>query len=252
MASKKNCILLISLFSMGLLTYAQDGDAIKKWQFGFRVSPNFTWTKIKSGPIENNGTGIGFSYGLTGDYNFGQNYFFSVEGLVTSMKNKIALKDSFYQGADGVGANYSNITQEYKLQYVQLPLSLKMKTNYINGMRYFFQAGIAPGFIISRNVKVDASPDLKNEEEWFSPNASDSDKGDFQEDPKQPNITSFTNNIGLFRVPLVLGAGIEYKLSGNTAFTAGLRWDNGFTDIFRDKNTVGINNYLGLSVGFLF
>ncbi|MDB4347071.1 PorT family protein [Bacteroidia bacterium] len=251
MTNKKNCLLiLIFLFSIGLV--AQDAAPAKKTQFGFRVSPNLTWSKIKSGPVEGDGTGLGFSYGLMADYNFSQNYFLSFEALVTSMRNKIVSKDSLYQGEQGVGAYYANVKQDYKLQYLQIPVSLKMKTNYINGMRYYFQAGLAPGFLISRNVTTSASPALPKEGEWYSPNASDNDKGDFQEDPSNPESQAFTNNVGLFRVPLIIGAGFEYKLSGNTALTAGLRWDNGFTDIYRDKNTVGINNYLGLSVGILF
>lgn len=251
MRNKKNYILgLIFLISSSI--FAQEVDPIKKFQFGFRVSPNLTWTKIKNGPAENDGTGLGFSYGLMGDYNFSQNYYLGFEALITSMKNKIALQDSFYQDAGGVGDYYSNIKQEYKFQYVQLPITLKMKTNYINGLRYFFQAGIAPGFLITRNVRVTGTPKFKNEEDFFSPNASDTDFGDFQKDPNNAESKEFTNNIGLFRVPLVLGAGVEYKLSGNTLFTTGIRWDNGFSDIFRDKNTTGINNYIGLTFGVLF
>lgn len=251
MTSKKTIFLLFSLLA-GQLLQAQEAGTNRKLQFGFRVSPNLTWTKIKSGQIENKGSGLGFSYGITADYNFNTNYYLNIEALVTSMRNKIGIKDSVYQGSNGVGSYYTNVEQDYKFQYLQIPVSLKMKTNFINGMRYFFQAGIAPSILIFRNVRVSANPTLPDQEEWFSPNASDTDKGDFQVDPNNTGSKAFTNNIGLFRVPLVLGAGIEYKLSGNTAFTAGLRWDNGFTDIFRDKNVVGINNYLGLSLGVLF
>lgn len=253
MTNKKNCLLIfIFLISIGLV--AQDAVATKNTQFSFRVSPNLTWSKVKSGPVQGDGTGLGFSYGLMADFNFSQNYFLSIEALATSMRNRIVSKDSLYQGENGVGSYYSNVKQDYKLQYVQLPISLKMKTNYINGMRYFFQAGIAPGVLYSRNVTTSASPSLPKEGEWYSPNAdaTDKDKGDFQEDPSNPESQAFINNIGRFRASLIIGAGIEYKLSGNTALTAGLRWDNGFTDIYRDKNTDGINNYLGLSVGILF
>jgi len=250
MTNKKNCLLLfIFLFSLGLM--AQEAPA-KKTQFGFKISPNLTWTKIKNGPVESDGIGLGFSYGLMADYNFSQNYFLSFEALVTSMRNKITSKDSLYQGANNVGAYYTNVKQDYKFQYVQIPVSLKMKTNYINGMRYYFQAGLAPSVLISRNVNTSANPKLPKEDEWYSPNAGDNDQGDFQQDPLNPESVAFSNNIGLFRVPLILGAGIEYKLSGNTAFTAGLRWDNGFTDIYREKSTNGINNYLGLNIGILF
>ena len=86
------------------------------------------------------------------DYKIADNAYFAVEGLITSMKNSITLKDSFYQGDASVGSFFSNIKQEYKFQYIQIPLTIKMKTNAINGMKYNFQAGIAPSALISRQI----------------------------------------------------------------------------------------------------
>ena len=120
-------------------------------------------------------------------------------------------------------------------------------------MKYFFQAGLAPGIILNRRVRVSANPTEATDDDWFSPNASENnqDRGDFQGSGLDPERT-FINDIGRFRVPLLIGAGFEYTLSGSAALAVGLRWDNGFTDIFRDDRVNGINNYLGLSVGIIF
>lgn len=255
MRNKKYCIVLVTLFMLVQFSSAQDANPEKNTQFGFRISPNLTWAKINTGDAENNGMGIGFSYGITMDkaISNANNAFLSIEAIITSMRNNIALKDSFYQEPPGgTGAYYRDIKQDYKLQYLQIPVSIKMKTNRINGTRYFFQAGLAPGFLLNRNVRVTTNPAIPGNDEWFSPNAEDNDQGDFQDDPNVVGDRSFTNNLSLFRVPLILGAGLEYSLSGSTSLVAGLRWDNGFTDIFRDKDVSGINNYLGLSVGILF
>ncbi len=252
MTIKKSIQLIaIILFTNNLSAQTTVG-VDKPMQFGFKISPNLTWAKIKSGPAEGNGVGLGFSYGLMADFKLSENAFFSPEILITSMKNSINLKDSFYQGDGSVGSYYNNIEQNFKFQYLQIPLTIKMKTNAINGMRYTFQAGVAPSVLLSRNFRIKADRAIGNNDEWVSPNGTGNDAGDFVLDPNNPNSKSFSNNIGLFRVPLVLGAGIEYNLSGNTALVAGIRWDNGFTDIFRDKNVTGINNYLGLTVGILF
>jgi long-subunit fatty acid transport protein len=37
----------------------------------------------------------------------------------------------------------------------------------------------------------------------------------------------------MFRVGLLIGAGIEYSLSGNTAIVAGVTYNNGFTNTLR-------------------
>lgn len=255
MRNKKNCITALLFFTIINFIGAQDTPVEKSTQFGFKISPNLTWAKIKTGDIDNDGMGIGFSYGIMMDkaISSANNAYLSVEAIVTSMRNKISLEDSFYQEPTGsTGAYYSNVKQDYKLQYLQIPISLKMKTGRINGMRYTFQAGLAPGFLLSRNVRVTTNPNIPGNDDWFSPNAGDEDAGDFQDDPNIAGERTFTNNLSLFRVPLILGAGIEYNLSGSTSLVAGLRWDNGFTDIFRDKNVTGINNYLGLNIGVLF
>ena len=51
---------------------------------------------------------------------------------------------------------------------------------------------------------------------------------------------------------MILGAGIEYRVSGNTSFYAGLRFNNGFSDIANDKKAKVINNVLGLELGIFF
>ncbi|MFM6984353.1 MAG: hypothetical protein ACKOXF_09480 [Chitinophagaceae bacterium] len=51
---------------------------------------------------------------------------------------------------------------------------------------------------------------------------------------------------------MVLGAGIEYNLSGNTSFYSGLRFNNGFTDFLDDNRTKAINNVVGLEIGLFF
>ncbi|WP_448635952.1 hypothetical protein [Pedobacter panaciterrae] len=51
---------------------------------------------------------------------------------------------------------------------------------------------------------------------------------------------------------LILGAGAEFDLSGNTSIAAGLTYNNGFTDITTDKNNNIRNHYLGINFGVFF
>jgi hypothetical protein len=51
---------------------------------------------------------------------------------------------------------------------------------------------------------------------------------------------------------VVIGAGIEYKLTGSTMFHAGLRFDNSISDFFKDTRVSGRSNMIGLSAGILF
>ena len=51
---------------------------------------------------------------------------------------------------------------------------------------------------------------------------------------------------------MIIGAGVEYHLSGNMNLLAGLKFDNGFTDIFADARVNARNNFLSLQVGLTF
>jgi hypothetical protein len=51
---------------------------------------------------------------------------------------------------------------------------------------------------------------------------------------------------------LILGAGVEYPLSGNLNLVGGLRFDNGFTDFLQDDKYKGRLNFLSLQVGLMF
>jgi hypothetical protein len=55
------------------------------------------------------------------------------------------------------------------------------------------------------------------------------------------------------RLPLIIGGGIEYNLSGNTSLYAGLRVDNGFTNTFnKDEKTKANLNYVSITAGIFF
>jgi hypothetical protein len=104
------------------------------------------------------------------------------------------------------------------------------------------------GILIGNKVKTTAqtvnagNPGFPTNESYI-PNASDNDNIDF---------VNYQDNINALRASMILGAGIEYRLSGNTSFYTGLRFNNGFTDILNDKKNKAINNVLGLEIGFFF
>ena len=50
---------------------------------------------------------------------------------------------------------------------------------------------------------------------------------------------------------VVIGGGVEYKISGSTVLLAGLQFNNGFLDAFDGTPKVD-TNYLALTLGILF
>ena len=74
---------------------------------------------------------------------------------------------------------------------------------------------------------------------------------------KESNGNIMTENVDIFketafyRASLVIGAGGEFTVGKKTAVSAGLTFDNGFTDIKTGEGTLK-SSYLGLNLAVFF
>jgi len=233
---------------------AQDN---RKVIIGFKASPNFAWTRMMEGPMENNGLGLGFSYGLMGDINIANNpnYWLSTEFIVTSTPSKINTNDTLWsEKSSNGGIPYKNASFSYNLQYIQIPITLKLKTNEIGKFKYWGQFGIAPAFLMQQKLKTASSPSVYGSgTQSHNPNLDGNDKYDFKGDAGnfQGNGV-FMDDVRKARLSMIMGAGVETRISGKTMFSAGLRFDNAFSDVFMDDAVDGRNNFLGIQLGVYF
>jgi hypothetical protein len=97
---------------------------------------------------------------------------------------------------------------EYKIQYLVIPIGLKLQTNQIGYLTFFSDLGLDPKIAISRKADI---PSLNISGE----NAN--------------------NEINLFNLSYHITAGIEYSLGGSTALVLGLNFDNNFLDATTDN-----------------
>jgi hypothetical protein len=217
---KKITILSVLLVSLFMMSSAQNE---KFFRFGLHGSPGIVWIKPDTKDFESKGIRLGFGYGLITEFSLADNYSFTT-GI-----------ESFYNGGK-LERKYtidSITTTTYKLQYLEIPVALKMKTNEINYITYFAKFGGSIGARL--NSKADITIKQGSRE------TTDSDQ-------------DINKNINLFRVAFQLGVGIEYSLGGSTAILVGLNFNNGLTDILKNKDKVmkANNNYISLNLGVLF
>jgi opacity protein-like surface antigen len=191
------CILFISS------AFAQ------KLHFGLGVTPSLSWVHPGTDNLEGDGSKFGFNYGLITEFAITENYSFATGITIENKGGKVKINV-----ADTI------IHQDLTLRYVDIPLTLKMKTNQVGSIRYYGQFGLAPGFLIGARE-----------------NTSDID------------IKDGTND---FNVSLVIGLGLEYNLTGTTNLLIGLIYKNGFSDIVNGSESKANINTLGLNIGVLF
>ncbi len=225
--------ILFTLFLAGI--YAQD---YTPWRFGLKVSPNISWFNPEIRHMEYKNVDIGFSYGLFGDKHFAKNYAISSGFFITHQGGEIYFSEGTYEVViDGTGeADTTDLKiRKYDLQYIDVPLTLKLRTRKIGYFTYYGQFGASFGF----NIRARADDEYHNNTSL----------------KKNLDISDFTN---LFKASLIMGAGFEYSLLGNTAIVIGLYYNNGFinpldmgsTDDNRKISTRA--NFVELTIGMVF
>lgn len=214
-----------------LVFFCLTGSAFAQWQNGpisndFRLGltahPTFGWLKPENGKGE--GTSLGFSYGLLGDFNFAENYSFSTGLTITTINGKSTEINP--PGFTGDVANAYKL--KYKLQYIEVPLTVKLRTSKVGQMVWYGQFGLSNDFKIGAKQDVELSGRKVAEDR---------------------NIKDLTN---FYRAGLILGAGGEFDLDSHTSVAVGLTFNNGFTDISDDKNHSIRNHYVGLNLAVFF
>jgi hypothetical protein len=218
-------ILILSLLSFG--AWAQNSPLTSYgFRLGLTATPTFGWIKPEQGKTD--GIALGFSYGLIGDFNFAPNYSFSTALTITSINGKSteANVQPYYGLSSSTAPKAYDL--KYKLQYVDLPLTIKLKTVKADGKRWYGQFGL------SNSINISAKQDAVTSGNVVGDNLNVSD------------------DIKLYRAGLIIGGGGEFDISGNTSIVAGLTFNNGFTNIVNDKARNVKNHYLALNFGVFF
>ena len=210
--------LLIAFTTVNL--FAQDASQLR---LGLTAHPTFGFLKVENG--KGNGLSTGFTYGLIGDFEFAENYWFATGLTVTSINGTGTLVN--YQPYHAATVTNKDYDVKFKMQYLQVPLSVKLKTDENNNMKWYGQFGLTTDFRISAKQDV---------EQGNTP---------IVDDAKANANTKF------FRAGMLIGGGAEYRISGKTSLVGGISYNNGLTNI-ADKNQVVKNHYVGLNIAVFF
>lgn len=224
----KRTLLLtaIAIFSFSS-SFAQTEVYGRSVRFGFKVDPVFVNNlSPKENGIEKAGSGFGINYGLMADILFSDGRGAFATGVeVAHSSAKLNYVDK--EGIHGKGE------YKLKLQHLQIPLSVKLKTNDNNGLRWWGQFGTYVAPLLSSRLD-------------FDPSGSGSSVSN-------EKAMSSTNRLNM---GLLIGAGGEYNISEKTDLFFGLGFENGFTDVttngkWNDDGKVNLNRW-ALRLGMFF
>jgi len=215
------------------------------YRFGLHLTPNYSWVSPETRLLNSEGGALGFGYGLLIERAIGSsNYFFSTGLSVNQLQYRSSIDSAIYKRQDGTTSFFKNPLYNYRVQYFELPLTMKMRTNQMGAIRIYGQFGINTAVMFQAKARVEGHPEVFDATEYFFINKVD--------DYRPVNSLETDDRVTGFRASVLIGAGMEYLLSGDTHLVLGLRLDNPFTDAYRGDDLNGRTTSAGLQIGIIF
>ncbi len=218
---KKTSLLVAAIF---LCTYifAQESTSVNtasdaKVRLGLSFSPVMSWfaTSGDAGMVEPDGTRLNIAFGLHTDFKIAGNsqYYFST-GLFLLNTGGTIRHDYFVENDDGT-YSLSERTSDFRINYVNIPLTIMLRTQEIGYWRYFGRVGFDAG--ISTKSTYDYEDVRLSDQVQFN-----------QEDEDSSDLT------GLFRFGLRVEAGAEFNIGGTTNLFFTAAYNHGLNNVFTD------------------
>lgn len=241
----KKVFALVAAAVIGTTTLvAQDATSSEGVRFGLKLSPNMGFVRPDTKGLEANGAGFGYTFGLMTEFPIGVqgNYRFATGLNLNHILGKWK-QDFAYVDQIGGSSKTKGLETEVKLQYIELPLTIKMMTSEIGYMRYFGVVGFGNAFNISAKSNTQIPTVTGSDAATGLPVVSGFETSDDED---------MQSDIALYKASLIVGAGVEYNFSGNTSLLAGVTYNNGFTNILDIEGVKAKAHYLELTVGVFF
>ncbi len=216
----KQTLIVVFLICSGISLFSQNA------KFGVYVDPQLVWLSPDSREIIGDGVKLGISGGLVINKYFQKNYAIQTGIAIGTQGGKLRFgTESYFTSYNEVDTLQAGTTVDYSLNYITVPVGLRLKTNQIGYFSYYARVGLTNQF----NIKARAT-------------SSDGtlDKNNINEE------------IFFYNLAYHFGIGIEYSISEDTALDFGISYHNGFIDHTNDKTFIAYSRNLALRIGVIF
>ena len=197
------CSMFFLIFPANILIAQQ------RISLGIHADPVIGWFGSDTRETKNDGARPGFNFGLTFNKYFTQNYAFSTGISLLNTGGRLVNTDTVVM--EFTNFNSTVLPEKpviYKIQYLAVPIGLKLQTNQIGYLTFFTDLGLDPKVVVGGKADINSL-----------------------------NITGekAINELRIFNMSYHITAGIEYSLGGTTAMVTGLSFENNFLDITKDN-----------------
>ncbi len=210
-----------------ILVYGSALFAQSSVRLGAHIDPIFSWFSTKTSQIEKDGARLGYNGGLIVEYYFAPNYAL-VTGLnLTQLGGNLLYKEEV-DITTGEGDHVilpPETSVAFNVNYLTIPMALKLKSNEIGYLTYFAELGFSPQVNIgSRASSTGGALDKDN----------------------------VSKEINAFNISFFFGGGIEKNIGGQTSLMGGIFFNNGFGDILSADSHKAALNFVNIRLGIMF
>ena len=200
------------------------------FHLGLTLSPNTGFAVPRDFSHESVASSMHFGYGFIFDAKFTETYAIGT-GINVFHTGGVIGYFASNQASQPSAIDRIELTQ--RLQYVELPLTFKMRTKEIGYTTYWGQFGLGLGL----NVRAEGAEKRKTV-------AFLNDSTQLWEPAVNAAVIQESHDISLveqtrlFRPALIIGLGLERRFTGTTALVMGIRYNVGIRNQYEDLNVV--------------
>src|SRR5690606_15925196 len=137
-------LIISTAFVARAQDYYESTYQYKPVSLGITLSPSISWLRYGDNNEFDSSSKFGFAYGLAADFGVSENYYFATGLVINTLNSETA------DGSAGPGD-----IRKYRLQYAEIPLSVKLKSTQRYFRSYYGQFGFTTGFKLSGREAVD-------------------------------------------------------------------------------------------------
>ena len=210
----------------------------QKFSGGFEGGFIYSWLNTNSKNATTVNGRLNFTYGAFLDKNLSDVFTLTTGINSNYLGGAVRYKDPITLNWDDKDYNISKDAKiTYKIQQLEIPISIKGKTQEIGYITYFGRLGMSPAIVIKSRADIEGTV-MDPENKLVTD----------EEDLVDLNIKK---NINPFNIGWHVGGGIEYSLGGSTSVIAELMFSQNFLSMTKDNITEPTDNSVKLTNSFV-
>jgi hypothetical protein len=196
------------------------------YRYGVYAAPVISWFRTDVEDVSNKGARAGFVLSISAERQLTDNWHFN-SGLAysTASARLVDANDSFFRFSDHTSTVAAGEPVIYKLQYISVPVGIKIKTTEKGYFTYFAEFGLDPKVVINGRVDI-PSIGIKGE--------------------------NAMTEIRRFNAGYHLTAGAEYSIDGSTSLVLGFGYETNIFDITKDFESLETDRTIHKMLKFIF